>query len=55
MACERSFLIQKETELHFCGQIGIRWAGHVACLVAMNNAHKIFVRQPEQKRPLGRP
>jgi hypothetical protein len=29
-------------------------AGHVACMVAMRNADKIFLGKPEGERPLGR-
>jgi hypothetical protein len=32
----------------------VRWAGHVA-LMEKRNAYRIFVRNPEGKRPLGRP
>jgi hypothetical protein len=31
------------------------WAGHAACTGEMKNAYKILVREPERKRPLGRP
>jgi len=31
------------------------WAGNVARMGEMKNAHKILVRKPEGKRPLGRP
>jgi hypothetical protein len=31
------------------------WARYVACMGEMRNAHKILVRQPEGKRPYGRP
>jgi hypothetical protein len=33
----------------------MRWAGHSACMGEMRNAHKIFVRKPEWRGPLGRP
>jgi hypothetical protein len=29
---------------------GIRWAGHVARIRGMSNAHKIRVRKPEEKK-----
>jgi hypothetical protein len=33
----------------------IRWAGHVVHMGKMRNVYKILVRNPEGKRPLGRP
>jgi hypothetical protein len=33
----------------------MRWAGHVARMGEMRNAHRILVGKPEVKRPLGRP
>jgi hypothetical protein len=33
----------------------MRWAGHVARMVAKRNAYRILVGKPEGKRPLGRP
>jgi hypothetical protein len=33
----------------------MRWAGHVACMGEMKNAHKILVGKHKGKRPLGRP
>jgi hypothetical protein len=33
----------------------VRWAGHVARMGAMRNAHRILVGKQEGKRPLGRP
>jgi hypothetical protein len=33
----------------------MRWAGHLAYMGQMRNAYKIFVGEPEGKRPLGRP
>jgi hypothetical protein len=33
----------------------IKWAGQVARFGEIKNAHKILVRMPEGKRPLGRP
>jgi hypothetical protein len=33
----------------------MRWVEHVACMVEMRNAYKLFVRKPEGTRPLGRP
>jgi hypothetical protein len=33
----------------------MRWAGRVAHLGEIRNAHKILVRKPEGKRPRGRP
>jgi hypothetical protein len=32
----------------------MRWAGHVARMVANRNAYRILVGKPERKRPLGR-
>jgi hypothetical protein len=32
----------------------MRWAGHVACVGEMRNAHKILVENPEGTRPLER-
>jgi hypothetical protein len=32
----------------------MRWAGHVARIVATRNAYRILVGMPEGKRPLGR-
>jgi hypothetical protein len=31
-----------------------RWAGHVARRLEMSYFHKILVKEPERKRPLGR-
>jgi hypothetical protein len=33
----------------------MRWAGHVARMGEKRNAYRILVRNPEGKRPLGRP
>jgi hypothetical protein len=33
----------------------MKWAGHVACMIEMRNAHIILVRKSEGKRPLRRP
>jgi hypothetical protein len=33
----------------------IGWAGHVARMEETRNVYRIFVGQPEGKRPLGRP
>jgi hypothetical protein len=33
----------------------LRWAGHVARIVAKRNAYSILVGKPEGKRPVGRP
>ena len=33
----------------------IRWAGHVARMEEGRGVHKVLVRKPEGKRPLGRP
>ena len=33
----------------------MRWAGHVARLEEGRGVHKVLVRKPEGKRPLGRP
>jgi hypothetical protein len=33
----------------------MRWAGHVACMEQMLNAHYILVEKREGKRQLGRP
>jgi hypothetical protein len=33
----------------------LRWAGHVARMGETRNAYRILVRNPEGKRPLGRP
>jgi hypothetical protein len=32
----------------------MRWAGHVARMVAKRNAYRVLVGKPEGKRPLGR-
>ena len=32
----------------------MRWTGHVACKGDMRGVHRVFVRRPEGKRPLGR-
>jgi hypothetical protein len=32
----------------------MRWAGHVACMGAMRNGHRNFVRKSEEMRQLGR-
>jgi hypothetical protein len=33
----------------------MRWAGHVARMVAKRNAYRILVGMPERRRLLGRP
>jgi hypothetical protein len=33
----------------------MRWAGHVARMGERRNAHRLLVRMPEGRRPLGRP
>ena len=33
----------------------MRWAGHVARMGEDRGVHRVFVRKPEVKRPLGRP
>jgi len=33
----------------------MRWAGHVACMGEDRGVHRVLVRKPEGKRPLGRP
>jgi hypothetical protein len=33
----------------------MRWAGHVARMVEGRGVHRVLVRKPEGKRPLGRP
>jgi hypothetical protein len=33
----------------------MRWVEHVARMVLMRRAHKIFVKKPQGKRPLGGP
>jgi hypothetical protein len=33
----------------------MRWAGHVARMMATRNAYRIFVGKPREKRPLRRP
>jgi hypothetical protein len=33
----------------------VRWARHIARMEEKRNAYKIFMEQPEGKRPLGRP
>jgi hypothetical protein len=33
----------------------MRWAGHLAHMGETRNAYNILVREPEGKRPLGRP
>jgi hypothetical protein len=33
----------------------MRWEGHVACMGEKRNAYRIFMGEPEGKRPLGRP
>jgi hypothetical protein len=32
-----------------------KWAGHVACMGQLRNSYKVFVRNPEGKRPHRRP
>jgi hypothetical protein len=36
-------------------KLRVRWVGHVECTEAVRNMHKILVRKPEGKRPLGKP
>jgi hypothetical protein len=33
----------------------MRWAGHVARMGEDRGVHRVLVRKPEEKRPLGRP
>ena len=33
----------------------LRWAGHVARMEQSRNAHRVLVRKPEGKKPLGWP
>ena len=33
----------------------MRWAGHVAGMGEVREVHRVLVRKPEGKRPLGRP
>jgi hypothetical protein len=33
----------------------MRWAGHVALMVEDRRVHRVLVRKPERKKPLGRP
>jgi len=33
----------------------MRWAGHVVRLGERRGVHRVLVRKPEEKRPLGRP
>jgi hypothetical protein len=33
----------------------MRWAGHLALMGEKMNVYRILVREPEGKRPLGRP
>jgi hypothetical protein len=33
----------------------MRWVGHIVCMGEVRNLYKIFVGNPEGKRPLGRP
>jgi hypothetical protein len=33
----------------------MRWIGHVACMKKMRNAYRILIREPKQKKSLGRP
>jgi hypothetical protein len=33
----------------------MRWAGHVARMVARRNAYRLLVGKPEGRRPLGKP
>ena len=33
----------------------MRWAGHVACMEEGRGVHKVLVRKPVGKSPLGRP
>jgi hypothetical protein len=35
-------------------KLRMRWAGHVACMGEMRNAHRILITKPEGKRPLRR-
>jgi hypothetical protein len=32
----------------------MRWARYVSCMRGMKNSHKILIRKPEGKKPLGR-
>jgi hypothetical protein len=33
----------------------MRWVGHVARMGEDRGVHRVLVRKPEEKRPLGRP
>ena len=33
----------------------MRWAGHVTSMGEVRDVHKVLIRKPEGKRPLGRP
>jgi hypothetical protein len=33
----------------------MRWAFHVTCMEERKGAHRVLVRKPDGKRPLGRP
>jgi len=33
----------------------MRWVGHVARMGEYRGVHRVLVRKPEEKRPLGRP
>jgi len=34
---------------------GMRWSGHVVCMVAERGVYRVLVGKPEGRRPLGRP
>ena len=35
--------------------LGMRWAGHVACMGEERRMYKVLLGKPEGRRPLGRP
>jgi hypothetical protein len=58
----RKFYNEELRDLYFSPSIisiiksrRLRWAGHVARMGEKRNAYRLFVGNPERKRPLGRP
>jgi hypothetical protein len=46
---------KREFMIYFLGWLKRRWTGYAVHVGEMENVHKILVRKPEGKRPLGRP
>jgi hypothetical protein len=43
------------TKYYASDQRRMRWEGHVECMGDRRGAHRVLVRRPKEKSPLGRP